>query len=98
MDIDRKFQISAVCHAHGHLHTEAEDVYFKAADLAFNDRVLDTYREEAIKLGANERQIKGIELLKERVARYKKDHPDRIKVPDIDEGREEQIVNRPNES
>jgi len=97
MEVDRKFSISAVCRAHGDAYTEGEGVFFKAADAAFNRTVLDAYKREAIKLGAHSRQIKGIELLIERVEAYKDANPAIVKVPDVDEGEnEEHYVNRPN--
>jgi len=97
MDIDRKFRILATCCAHGHNYTEEDGVFFRAGDSAFNRNVLDAYKREAIKLGANQRQILGIELLIERVEKYKAANPALVKVPDVDEGAEEAIVNRPNE-
>lgn len=96
-NIDRKFKISAVCHAHGHEYTEADGVFFKAGDAAFNERVINTYKEEALKLGAHQRQLLGIELMKDRVMKFKAENPAKVKVPDVDEGPEESLVNRPND-
>ena len=95
--IDRKFRIEAICVAHRHRYTEEDSVLFKAADAAFNRAVMDAYKREAIKLGANPRQILGIDLLIERIEKYKALNPDKVKVPDVDEGLEETIVNRSNE-
>lgn len=97
MDVDRKFKITATCHAHGHQYTEEDGVFFKAGDAAFNRRVMDTYKEEAMKLGAHARQIKGIELLTARIEKFKALHPEKVKVPDVDEGKESNLVNRPND-
>ena len=95
--VDRKFKINAVCVAHGHEYTDADGVFFKAGDTAFNRNVLDAYKREAIKEGADQRQILGIELLIERVEKYKARYPHLVKVPDVDPGMEEEIVNRANE-
>jgi hypothetical protein len=96
-EIDRKFSISAECRAHGHTYTQMDGVFFKAADAAFNRNVLDSYKREAIALGAHPRQIQGIELLIERVEAYKKQNPQAVKVPDVDQGEESEYVNKPNE-
>ena len=96
MDIDRKFKIEAVCVAHGDVFTEEDGVFFKAGDAAFNRSVMDAYKREALRFNAHPRQIAGIDLLTERIEQYKLAHPSKVKVPDVDEGREEQIVNRPN--
>lgn len=97
MNVDRKFIIKAVCRAHEHTQTHEDGVFFKAADAAFNRNVLDAYKREAIKLGAHPHQIMGIELLIERVEKFKTSHPERVKVPDVDEGLEETFINSPNE-
>lgn len=97
MDVDRKFKITAVCHAHGHTYTEEDGVFFKAHDAAFNRNVIDAYKREAIKLGAHPRQITGIDLMADRVEMVKALNPEKVKVPDIDEGEEERLVNRPND-
>ena len=95
--IDRKFNIRALCGAHGHLFTEDDGVFFKAADAAFNRNVMDAYKRECIALGAHPRQIESIDLLTARIEKYKELNPERVKVPDVDAGDEEAIVNRPNE-
>lgn len=95
--IDRKFKISAVCLAHDHEYTENDGVLFLAKDAAFNRRVMDVYKEEQVKLGAHMRQLKGTELLTERIMNFKARNPHLVKVPDVDEGAEEDIVNRANE-
>jgi len=95
--IDRKFKIIATSVVKGNVYTDEEGVFFKAADAAFDRDVMDAYKRAAIKLGAAQRQILGIELLTERIERYKAKHPQLVKVPDVDVGEEEMIVNRPNE-
>lgn len=82
-NIDRKFKIIAHCKAHQHRYTEANAVLFVAKDKAFL-AVLPEYRRICQELGAKEDQLKGIDLLIERVKRFQAENPDKIKVPDVD--------------
>ena len=95
LPIDRKFKILAECHAHGHQFTEMDGVFFKAADPGLS-AALAGYRHWLVDHHADERQIKTVDLLMERVSHFQFQNPDKVKMPDVDEGEEEQIVNRPN--
>ena len=94
--IDRKFQINAVCRAHHHLHGENDAVLFLAKDAAL-PATLRAYREECFRLGVDERQLKGIDLLIERVDRFQVENQSAVKLPDIDADKEEDYVNHPNQ-
>jgi hypothetical protein len=96
--IDRKRVIVATRVGEpGNVKTDEDGVFFFAGDAAFNRAVLDTYKRECVKLGAGPRQLESVDLLTARVERYKARYPERIKVPDVDEGDEAKRVLAPNE-
>jgi|SRR3972149_6540599 len=89
--IDRKFFIIAD-HVTKHTsYTERDAVLFLAKDKALPD-TLRYYHEKCAKLGADERQLKSVALLLDRVEAYQAAHPELCKVPDVDEGREDEIL------
>ncbi len=96
MPIDRKFIINANCFAHGHTYTEEDGLFLKAADPAV-PAALRAYRAECEKVDVDHRQLVATDLLIERVEKYQRDNPDKVKVADVDPGTEEEIVNKPNE-
>ena len=81
--IDRKFTIDATCREHGHVFTEADAVLFLAKDKAL-PATLKFYREWCQRIGADERQLLGIDLLIQRVEAWQAANPDRVKIPDVD--------------
>lgn len=93
--IDRKFSILARSREHGNQHTEDDAVLFLAKDKALPE-TLRFYREECERIGADARQLLGIALLCERVETYQRLHPERLKVPDVDESPEGDRIVRPN--
>ena len=97
MDIDRKFIITAVSRNNGETYTQEDGVFFKSGDAAFNRAVLDTYKRELIKLGAHPRQLEAVDLLMDRVEKYRGLNPAKVKIPDVDAGDEAARVNAPNE-
>lgn len=60
---------------------EDEYVVFLAKDTAFA-HILPLYRAECVKLGADEQQIAAVDAMLVRLAEWRADHPDRLKVPD----------------
>lgn len=94
--IDRKFVIRAVCQEHDHEYDDNHGMFFCAKDRAF-PVALRAYRAECERIGAGPAQLRGIDLLIERVDRYQKANPHLLKVPDIDEGLGAHIItpNRP---
>ena len=96
MEIDRKFRfIGYNPSKHGTIYTEEDGVLFLAKDRAFLE-TLPTYREKLVELGADARQVAGVDLLIERVRRYQEENPRLVKVPDVDDGPEAAAVLRPN--
>lgn len=58
-----------------------EYVVFLAKDDAFA-AVLPVYREACVNLGADQEQIAAVDRMIERLDRWRKAHPTRLKVPD----------------
>lgn len=82
--IDRKFRIVAWCIEHDHIYDDGHGVFFCAKDKAF-PVALRAYRVECERIGAAPAQLRGIDLLIERVDRYQAANPGILKVPDVDE-------------
>lgn len=70
--IDRKFKLLAVNPANGHIYTEKDALVLCAKDKAV-PATLKAYREECIKIGANDAHILSIGLLIERVKDFQKE-------------------------
>jgi len=94
--IDRKFHITATHLTKGTTFTSRDGVFFKAGDKGMV-KMLMAYRVICEDLGAEENQLRGIDLLIERVIRYQAEYPEKCKVADIDPGMEEEYVCRPND-
>lgn len=93
--IDRKFIIVSKSLKTGKQYTQANAVLFLAKDALLPD-LLDKYRDLAIEKGVDERQIRGIELLKERVIAWQRKNVKKVHMPDVEEGKEEKRVLKPN--
>src|SRR5262245_40421543 len=83
--IDRKFTISARCLEHGHPHSEADAVLFLAHDRALIP-TLQFYRDECQALGADARQIEGVDMLIGRVREWQRRYSNVLKVADVEAG------------
>ncbi len=81
--IDRKFTFCATCCEHGHEHSHMDAMVFLAKDKALVP-TLEFYGAQCERLGAKPEQLHGIALLIERVKRYQAEHPDQVKVADVD--------------
>lgn len=81
--IDRKFMFNAICVEHGHQHDQNDAMIFLAKDKALVP-TLEFYKEQCWQFGSKPEQIVGIELLIARVKRYQENHPDKVKVADVD--------------
>lgn len=79
--IDWKYQITAVNPCSGNMHSQHDAILFLAKDKAV-PAMIDAYRAECLRLGANPAHIEAIELLNERVLRYQRNIES--KVPDTD--------------
>lgn len=81
--IDRKFTFNAMCCEHGHEHSHMDSMVFLAKDKAL-PMTLMYYMNRCQELGASTEQLRCIELLIERVEQYQAEHPDKVKVADVD--------------
>jgi hypothetical protein len=87
--IDRKFSFGGVCTEHEGAHevTHENAVVFLARDKALIP-TLHFYMTRCHQLGADLRQIEGVRLLIERVERWQEEHPEAVKVADVEVGPE----------
>ena len=83
--IERKYKFIAIGQEHGSIHDENDAFVFLAKDKAA-PATLKFYWEECQRLGSAPRQLVAIALLRERVERYQAEHPDQVKVAEVDEG------------
>lgn len=72
-------------------HTDDDGVVFLARDNAIV-MTLNQYHVNCKYVGADARQLKGIELLTKRVIAWRKANPHKCKVADIDPGAEQRAV------
>ena len=93
--IDRKFKIEAVSLKSGKKYTQANGVLFLVKDALLPD-LLDKYYALTVEKGADERQLLGIQLLKERVVTWQRMHIKQVHVPDVEVGKEEKRVCKDN--
>jgi hypothetical protein len=94
--IERKFRFLAVNPAKGTIYTEMDGMVFLAKD-QFLPEVLSYYEDLCARRGAGKDQVEGVRLLRKRVVRWQQEHPELLKTPDVDPGREAEIVNAPNQ-
>ena len=94
--IDRKFDITASATTKKRKYDSTNSILFLAKDKALPS-MLRHYQRTLIKLEADERQIKSIDLLIERVIKFQNENPEKIKVADVAKGKEEKLVNAPND-
>jgi hypothetical protein len=81
--IDRKFTFSATCCEHEHEHSHMDAMVFLAKDKALAP-TLEFYGAQCEHLGAAPEQLHEIALLIDRVQNYQAEHPDLVKVADVD--------------
>ncbi len=93
--LDRKHKFLAVNNSNGKSYNDTEAVVFLAKDDCLPN-TLRYYIEELEKHKASDEQIRGVELLLERVLAWRQANPDQCKVPDINPGEEEALVLKPN--
>lgn len=89
--IDRKFKFLAVNPGNGNIFTDKEGVVFLAKDDCFLP-TLKFYLEECIRQEASVAQITGVNLLIDRVTRWRLENLKRCKTPDVASGKEADIV------
>ncbi len=81
--IDRKFAFCATSCEHGREHSHMDAMVFLAKDKNLPDALL-YYQNRCQESGASAEQLQGITLLIERVKRYQAEHPDQVKIADVD--------------
>lgn len=89
--VDRKFTFLARSSESGKTYDEQDGVVFLAKDKAVGP-TLRFYREECERIGASPAQLRGVDLLIERVDRYQAANPSVLKVADIDEEKGAHII------
>ena len=93
--IDRKYRFKAVSVASGKQHTQSDAVLFLAKDKLL-PALLDSYIRLCIESGVNDKQTQGVILLRERVITYPRRNINKVRLPDVGDGKEEQRVCKPN--
>lgn len=93
--IDRKFKIAATSLKSGKKYSQANAVLFLTTD-ALLPELLDKYYDLAYVRGTDDRQLTGIKLLKERVVAWQAVNAKKVHLPDVEEGKEEKRVCKPN--
>lgn len=93
--IDRKYMFDAVSAHSGNLHTQADAMVFLARDPAVPG-MLQTYENECRRLGSDHGQLEAVRLLRQRVEAFQARHPDKVKVADVEQGKEAKRICAPN--
>lgn len=86
-NLDRKFEFVARHTTKGKAVTHREGIVFLAKDNIV-PAMLKFYREESIRQGVGKAQILGLNLLIDRVDKWRKENKGQLKLPDIDNGEE----------
>lgn len=89
--IDRKFKITAVSSKSGKTYTEKDAIVFLVKD-SLLPNMLDKYIELCAQAQVDKRQLKGVQLLKDRVLAWQRKNEKKVHKPDVEEGREEKRV------
>lgn len=93
--LDRKFKFKAVSIRTGKQYTEKNAIVFLAKD-ALLPELLQYYEKLCKDNEVDELQIKGVQLLIERVRQYQSQYPQKVHMPDVEKGEEEKRVCKPN--
>ena len=93
--IDRKFKFIAISNKSGKKYTEKNALVFLLKDALLPD-LLDSYIGMCSQRGADERQVKGLHLLKDRVMKWQRANEKKVHMPDVQEGEEEKRVCKAN--
>lgn len=93
--IDRKFKFSAVSIRSGKTYTEKDAMVFLIKDALLPD-LLDAYIGLCAKAQVDERQLRGVQLLKDRVMTWQRKNEKKVHKPDVEEGKEEKRICKPN--
>lgn len=93
--IDRKFTFKAVSNKTGKVYTERNAMVFLIKDALLPD-LLDYYIKLCAGRGVGSAQNTGVALLKDRVLNWQRKNIKKVKLPDVEEGKEEKRVCKPN--
>jgi hypothetical protein len=93
--IDRKYTFKAVSNKSGKVYTEKNALVFLLKDALLPD-LLDKYYELCSNKGADERQLVGLKLLKDRVLKWQRKNESKVRIPDVEPGKEEKRICKPN--
>lgn len=93
--IDRKFKINAVSKKSGKKYTEKNSVLFLLKDKLLPD-LIDKYYGLLVEHHADKYQLEGVRLLKERVLAWQRENISKVKLADVEPGKEEKNVCKPN--
>lgn len=93
--IDRKFSFTAVSVKSGKTYTQKDAIVFLAKDELLPD-LLDKYWELCVQRQVDPRQIEGVQLLKDRVLKFQRVNIKKVKLPDVEKGKEEKKICKPN--
>ena len=93
--IDRKFTFKATSVKSGKHYTEENAVLFLAKDEILPE-LLEEYYKICVRRRVDPRQIQGVGLLKMRVIHYQDKNKEIVHLPDVEEGKEEKRICKPN--
>lgn len=93
--IDRKYRFKAVSVASKRTHTQSDAVLFLAKDKLL-PALLDSYIRLCVESGVDDKQTQGVVLLRERVMTYQRRNINKVRLPDVGDGKEAKRVLKPN--
>jgi len=93
--IDRKFKFKATSIKSGKVYTQKNALVFLVKDALLPD-LLDKYLELCLQRGVDDKQVLGVQLLKDRVLKWQRTYPTRVQLPGVALGDEEKRVCKPN--
>jgi hypothetical protein len=93
--IDRKFKFTAISNKSGKKYTEKNALVFLVKD-SLLPNLLDKYIELCSQAQVDERQLKGMQLLKDRVLAWQRNNPNKVHKPDVTIGIEERRICKAN--
>jgi len=93
--VDRKFKFTAISNKSGKKYTEKNAIVFLVKD-SLLPNLLDKYIELCSQAQVDERQLKGMQLLKDRVMTWQRSNASKVHKPDVAEGPEERRICKAN--
>lgn len=93
--LDRKFKFKAISIKSGKRYTQQNAIVFLVKD-SLLPNLLDKYIELCSQAQVDERQLRGMQLLKDRVMRWQRENMKKVHPPDVEIGDEEKRVCKAN--